>query len=85
MIRKLLILTALIISSLSASAFSNDILDYETYYNYDTGFYDTRAVLYDTDNDWFYDYYVVGPQKQVEYEYNWIGDEYEWEIEDDIF
>lgn len=71
--------------SFASAAFANDVLVYEDYYNYDTGYYDTRAVLYDTDNDWFYDYYVVGPQEEVEYNYDPVNDEYEWEVQHDLF
>lgn len=85
MFKHIALATVLLATVSSPVAFSNDILDYETYYNYDTGFYDTRAVLYDTDNDWYYDYYVVGPQEEVELKYDWIEDEYEWEVEEDIF
>lgn len=83
--KRVLASVLLFMMSLLPTAFANDVLVYEDYYNYDTGYYDTRAVLYDTDNDWFYDYYVLGPQEEVEYTYDPIDNEYDWEVQHELF
>lgn len=79
--------SAFFLMVISPAAFADDVLRYEDFYNFDTGFYDTKAVLYDTDNDWFYDYYIVGPQEEVDLEYQPLEQEYDWEVKEseDIF
>lgn len=85
MVRQILA-SAFFMLMITPFAIGDDVLRYEEFYNYDTGFYDTKAVLYDTDNDWYYDYYIVGPQEEVDLEYEPIEDEYDWEVKDqDIF
>lgn len=85
MIKSILASFFLSMMAFSPVAFSDDVLMYEDFYNYNTGYYDSKAVLYDTDNDWYYDYYVVGPQEEVEYEYDALEGEYEWEVKEDLF
>lgn len=55
---------------------------------YNAGYYDDEpaAILYNPDDDWFYDYYYTREDvEEVEYDYDWIEDEYEWEVEYDWF
>lgn len=53
---------------------------------YEGEFYDNdiAAVLYNTDDDWFYDYYYLREDvESVDYDYDYFDGEYDWEVEYD--
>lgn len=56
-------------------------------YDYYEGAYydnDLAAVFYDTDDDWFYDYYYLREDvENVDYDYDYFDEEYDWEVEYD--